>query len=474
MDRLPPRPTLARAGLALLIVALLVPAGVSALTFNPSDFKRGTVTEPADGDTVVGIQGFHFKGHGSEKKPARLASITARGQFDWQFAGDNVGARWFYDVDPLDNGNLLVVSTNPDGTVVFELDPEDREIVWTERFDLTDTHDVDLINEDELLIANMRNYNETTGENDDRLVVYNRTRGEFVWEWQFREHGFDPDGGGAYDDDWTHVNDVDKVGPDRYLASPRNFDQVIIVNRSTDEIEMRLGTDDDHGVLYEQHNPDFLVSEDGHPTVLVADSENDRVVEYERRCDGDADPMAAAPDDCSWERTWELSGGFNWPRDADRLPNGNTLVTDSLNHRVVEVTPDGTVVWEYYATWGPYETDRPSAVNTAAARTGGSARGPTIADQGMAGSYEPTGSANDPPVPSEGQAGGPSALFAAAGLDDLARTWSHVTPWAKPVWMTGWDLLLTVLALLLALGWAGTELVLARDSIRRRVGRLTG
>jgi hypothetical protein len=473
MDRLPPRRTLARVGVALLLVALVTPAAVSGLTYNPTEFEPGTVSQPADGPTVVGIQGFHFEGQGSEKKPARLAGITADGEFDWQFSGDNVDGRWFYDVDPLANGNLLVVSTNPGGTVVFEYDPGSGSAVWTERFDLHDTHDVDLINGDELLIANMRNYNETSGENDDRLLVYNRTRGEFVWEWTFREHGYEPDGGGAYDDDWTHVNDVDKVANGTYLASPRNFDQVILVDRETKEIEMRLGEDGNHSVLHEQHNPDFLVSEDGTPTLLVADSENDRVVEYERRCEGDLDPMEAPPEACSWNLTWELSGGFNWPRDADRLPNGNTLVTDSLNHRVLEVAPNGTIVWESYATWGPYDAERVGARNVSESWTGGSARGPTIADVGASGSYEPTGSANDPPIPTDGEAEGPAAALESAGFEELSRTWAHVVPWAKPVWMTGWDFLGAVLALLVGVGWAGAELVLARDRIRARLVQLT-
>jgi len=30
-----------------------------------------------------------------------------------------------------------------------------------------------------------------------------------------------------------------------------------------------------------------------------------------------------------------------------RLPNGNTLITESERGRVIEVSPDGEVVWEY-------------------------------------------------------------------------------------------------------------------------------
>ena len=32
---------------------------------------------------------------------------------------------------------------------------------------------------------------------------------------------------------------------------------------------------------------------------------------------------------------------------ADRLPNGNTLITDTINARAIEVTPEGEIVWEF-------------------------------------------------------------------------------------------------------------------------------
>ncbi|MFB6311875.1 MAG: hypothetical protein ABEH64_11930, partial [Salinirussus sp.] len=49
---------------------------------------------------------------------------------------------------------------------------------------------------------------------------------------------------------------------------------------------------------------------------------------------------------------------FYWPRDADRLPNGHTLITDSLNQRVLEVTRDGELIWSTTMAAAPYEADR--------------------------------------------------------------------------------------------------------------------
>jgi len=37
---------------------------------------------------------------------------------------------------------------------------------------------------------------------------------------------------------------------------------------------------------------------------------------------------------------------------AQRLPNGNTLITEGTQGRVFEVTPDKAIVWEYVAPPG--------------------------------------------------------------------------------------------------------------------------
>jgi len=445
----------------LVVVALLVPSAVSALTHESLDLQRGTIDEPANGTTVIAVQGYKISGQNSTKKPARLVGVGPRGGVQWVHeATDEV--RWFYDVDPLEDGTLLVVATNTEQSIVFRYDPATDERLWTERFDFHDTHDVDLINDDELLIANMRGYNETTERNGERLLVYNRTQEEVTWEWEF-ERIYDREDGGSYTGDWTHVNDVDKIDEGRYLASPRNMDEVIVVNRSTKDVELRLGEDGNHSVLYEQHNPMYLEGAEGDPTVLVADSENDRIVEYE--IDGGGDWRTANRTDADWNRTWELGTGgqFNWPRDADRLPSGNTLVTDSLNHRVMEVTPEGEIVWEFYSPWAPYEAERVAL--------GDEPGGPTIADQNATGAHPLNNSAQLTPGSSEGATFGQWLRATAAGtpvesqVDELAARWSHVVPWIRPVWMDPWAFVAAVGATLVTVGWAGGELVYNRRRI---------
>ena len=76
--------------------------------------------------------------------------------------------------------------------------------------------------------------------------------------------------------------------------------------------------------------------------------------------------------------------GLNEPRDADRLPNGNTLVSDRMGHRTVEVTPEGRIVWEVYTPYETYDAER----------GGPGSEGPTMREVGVNGSYEAHNAAN--------------------------------------------------------------------------------
>jgi hypothetical protein len=434
-----------RACLAAILVLLVGTATALTVGYDRTTLGPGVVEERPGNDTVVSVQGFHFQGKANEKKPARLVGSTPNATTEWSYNGSEATA-WFYDVDPLASGNLLVTSTTPGATVVYEFDTERQARVWETRLDIEDTHDVDRLSEDELLVANMRNYDADADVNRDRVFVYNRTRGEITWEWQVRDH-FDRSAGGDYTDDWTHVNDVDVLSAERFLVSLRNMDQVVVVDRESGDIVERLGTDDDHDTLSEQHNPDYLESEDGTPTILVADSENDRVVEY-------------ANEEGEWTKTWEVSGRFNWPRDADRLPDGNTLVTDSLNQRVVEITPTGEIVWEYFVTWGPYEAERLG--------TGPGSDGPTMTDLNATGSY----------TLGRGSGEGPTATNSVGrwlqlqGLESVGERYAHVVPWIRPVWMPSWGFASAVLAAVVVVVWGLGELVFQRRRVRRLLGRL--
>jgi hypothetical protein len=363
------RPPVVLAALALVLVLAAVPP-VTGQAGDGSNPCTGTIEERPDGVTLVSVQGTRLTSDGYVKTDSRTMAVAPNGSAYWVRDNSEAGRFWTYDVDPLSNGNLLLATTEPGITVVEELNASTGEPVSVTKYEnVTDAHDVDLINGDELIFPDK-------GAERNRVVIYNRTTGEVVWQYRFANHTdqFPKSGGGPYGKDWTHVNDVDKIAPGEFLVSVRNFDQVVVINRSTKELELKLGENGNYDVLHRQHNPQYLEGPDGEPTILVADSLNDRVVEYAR-------------EEGEWERTWELvGGGLDEPRDADRLPNGNTLVADRKGHRVLEVTPQGETVWEFYTPWQTYDVERYAV--------GDEPGGPTMREQDVTGTRRLTGSEN--------------------------------------------------------------------------------
>lgn len=358
-------------GILVLAGGFTIYGGGAATPLQPDEPNPcvGTISQAPNDVTLISIQGSRLTDDGYVKTEARLVAVGGDGTVHWVRDHTAAGRHWTYDVDPLPDGTLLVSTTEPGITVVEVLNASTGDPIDVTRYrNVGDAHDVDLINGDELVFADKK-------AGQDRIVVYNRTTGSMVWEWRFENHTdrFPKRGGGNYPDDWSHVNDVDEIAPGEFLVSVRNFDQVIVVNRSTDRIDLSLGEDGNQTIMHRQHNPQFLEGPADEPTVLIADSLNDRVVEY-TRIDG------------SWHQSWALvGGGLNEPRDADRLPNGNTLIADRKGHRVIEVTPEGTVVWEFYAPWETYDVER--------YRLGDEPGGPTAREQGVTGTKTMTGSA---------------------------------------------------------------------------------
>jgi hypothetical protein len=220
----------------------------------------------------------------------------------------------------------------------------------------SEVHDVERLDSGEYLLTDM---------DDERIFTVKD--GEITWQWSASAfYDAPPD---RTRTDWLHINDVDVIGEDRYLVSVRNANQLLIIERGRGVVEVINEDDDrndascrgsgqlrdtdgdgdvrcgDPSVLDHQHNPQYL--EEG--AILAADSENDRVVELHE-------------EGGEWSVAWSLKRtgdiALSWPRDADRLPNGNTLITDTLNKRIVEVNESGTVVWSYETDRVPYEADR--------------------------------------------------------------------------------------------------------------------
>ncbi|MFP4625656.1 MAG: aryl-sulfate sulfotransferase [Natronomonas sp.] len=312
-------------------------------TANPEDVPRA---EPRDGHTVV-------------TESARAGTIIAYEPDGSLLYYNNTRTKYF-DVDPVEGEELTVeyaatdtISTSgstcddpPCTRNVIEranLSTGEVEVIY-ERYDYKEFagewHDHIRLNETHILIADIV---------ADQVFIVNTETEIVEWLWDAQSE-FPVQGGGPYPSDWAHINDVEYIESGELdghiMVSLRNQDQVVFIDPGSGVNDRwTLGSEDDYSVMFEQHNPDYIPESNGGPAVVVSDSENGRVQEFQR-VDG------------SWNRTWEWSDErMQWPRDADRLPNGNTLIADSHGKRVFEVTPEGEIEWEVPSTM-PYEVER--------------------------------------------------------------------------------------------------------------------
>jgi hypothetical protein len=199
---------------------------------------------------------------------------------------------------------------------------------------------------------------EHDGEMWADYLVEMTTGGRVVWEWRAWEH-LDPreDVITAVQDgreEWSHGNAVVELPDGNLMVSFRNISTIIIIDRRTDEIIWKLGAPP----LAAQHAPMLLPN----GNILIFDNGPHRLDEtwpYSRVIE--VDP---ATKQIVWKYQENPVFYFYSPRisNAQRLPNGNTLICEGSFGRLFEVTLEGEVVWEYV---NPYFGDMAGAqVNT--------------------------------------------------------------------------------------------------------------
>ena len=348
----------ARRGLALVAAGLVVLVGAFGAGWALAPDVDTASGEATGTELLVGVQGPGPNGN--------VTALDADGDVRWS-VGDIIS---YQNVQRLDNGSVLATfaaggyddcgpydppckrtgvrivdpgaaSGDGAGTASTPVaDDADPEVVWQWSYPVrtrkdSEVHDAELLPSGNVLVADME---------FESVFVFDPATGDRAWTWnasEFYDAPADPTR-----TDWLHLNDVDAIGDDRFLVSIRNENQLLVVERGEGVVEV-INEDGDADVLNQQHNPHWL----GDGAVVVADSENHRAVELHRN-----------ESTGEWVEVWSVGSAagvaFDWPRDADRLPNGNTLITDSRNNRVVEVNESGQQVASYSVPSLPYEADR--------------------------------------------------------------------------------------------------------------------
>jgi hypothetical protein len=233
---------------------------------------------------------------------------------------------------------------------------------------------------------------------DDELIELD-PQGKVAWEWRAGDHigefGLTAPMRSAIRRlarrdgyDWFHINSAAWLGPNKWFAAgDKRFDprNVIISSRQASVIAIvardgqvvwRLGPDSTVspearalGQVIGQHNVTMIPEGlPGAGNLLLFD--NGGAAGY-----GDPSPISPGGDTIYQRATsrvleidpvtlalvWSYAApnfySFNISG-AQRLPNGNTLITEGTTGRVFEVTPDKAIVWEYLAP--PSAGPRPS------------------------------------------------------------------------------------------------------------------
>jgi hypothetical protein len=189
----------------------------------------------------------------------------------------------------------------------------------------------------------------------NEVVVVNKEK-EITWRWNPSEH-LNPAAYvvSAFVDpvDWSHFNSVEYVPSNpithtgAFLVSMRSISTVFLIEEATG----RVLWESPPNMLHMQHDPSMLSS--GH--ILVFDNGLftpdlpalfSRVVEIDpltNRVVWSFPKQGAIGESITLASS--VMGG------AQRLANGNTLITVSTQGRLMEVTPEGDVVWEYLNTF---------------------------------------------------------------------------------------------------------------------------
>jgi hypothetical protein len=285
----------------------------------------------------------------------------------------SVAHRWIMPQRPgrhaviLPNGNLGYNGNHPDtpnlypawemwhGGAFSEVTP-DGEVVWSHE-DKRHHHDARWLDNGDLLYTIVEPMPRaaaariTGGSHDHDLAdgthygdVLKRVdrSGATVWEWKSWEN-LDPADYPIHPIfdryHWPLINGVGVTRAGLVLMSLRTTSGVLGVDPASGNVLWRIP----HPTVAQQHSPVELPS----GRILIFDNGNLRpgVTSPHSRAI-EVDPATLA---ITWEYADAMRPRFFAPYmgSADRLENGNTLITESAFGRLFEVTPAGEVVWEY-------------------------------------------------------------------------------------------------------------------------------
>lgn len=309
---------------------------VSDNNVSPYEISRGTV----DTDFQVDIYqpdlawpGTTLLADNHNPGNPRIIEVNMLGEIVWEYPLPSYLKKYTnpgFDAELLPDDNILFLLP---GSGVYEIDRKGNN-VWS-YLTMKISHDADRLPDGNTIFVFGGN-----DRNSDAQVIEVNQAGEVVWSWYAADYFDKPPYMDIYDYGWTHTNAVTRLSNGNTLISLRNFNFIAEVD-TAGSVVRTIG----EGVLEYQHDPEVLSS----GNILLAN----HVMPH----------RAIEIDPETGKVVWESRGfGKNDTpvRDADRLPNGNTLITCAT--RIVEITEEGEIVWQFSLTNPDFETpgDKPA------------------------------------------------------------------------------------------------------------------
>lgn len=239
---------------------------------------------------------------------------------------------------------------------------------------------------------------------DDTIIEINY-EGEILWRWNCNEHFHEMDFSEeakntiarnpslrASGGDWMHTNSMSVLGPNRwYDAGDKRFhpDNIIIdgrqtniiciISKKTGKLVWKLGPDYTgkdakytKQIIGQHHAHMIPKGLPGEGNILIFDNGgqagygapnpssprglDNALRDYSRVIEIDPTTMRIVwqftPTDLGWAMPFNSNNFYSmYISSAQRLPNGNTMITEGSDGRILEVTKDHELVWEYISPY---------------------------------------------------------------------------------------------------------------------------
>lgn len=251
---------------------------------------------------------------------ARIVEVNMNGEIVWQYKIPDNLKRYTnpgFDVQLLPNNHIMYLLP---GNGVYEID-RSGNVLWS-YLDSQVSHDFKRLPNGNTLI---NRGNEDTKDSAQAIEV--DPSGKIVWQW-FAKSVYDkPPYNAVNKQGWTHANAVTRLPNGNTQINLRNFNLTVEVNPQ--------------GVVVWQYDWSSIGTDPHEPSVLS----NGNILASFPAVPDKVVELNPKTEQIIWQYVIQkIQPMIGSNRDADRLPNENTLINEGT--KILEVTPSGEIVWQ--------------------------------------------------------------------------------------------------------------------------------